>query len=151
MSQQVSFEMTRLQLNRCHFARNGAWTGPPDGRIAVATLTIRNSGGFTERGDEASFVQAFGTDKGGLMPFSLEVEYGAHFVMDRPVPPEGRAYYIHRAFPRLVFPFMREYVAETTRRGGFPPLVINMSVSPDSRDGPSGGDTDPVPVLKWIH
>ncbi|MDR1080470.1 MAG: protein-export chaperone SecB [Deltaproteobacteria bacterium] len=151
MTDPVPFEMTRLQLVKSVFVRNASWHGPPDGRIAVATLTIRNSGGFTQKGDQAEYLMTFKTAEEGLMPFALEVGYGAHFRMTAPVPAGDRPYYVHRAFPRMVFPFMREYVAETTRRGGFPPLVINMSVSPGPRDGPPGSEADPAPVLKWIH
>jgi preprotein translocase subunit SecB len=147
----IPCEMTRLQLIKSLFKRNPSWSEPPDGRISVATLVIRNTGAFTPGGESAEFIQIFRTGESSGMPFTLEVEYGAVFSMSRPVPPEERDFYLHRAFPRLVFPFMREYVAETTRRGGFPPLVINMNVAPEPRDGPSGGETDPVPVLKWIH
>ncbi|MDR3154924.1 MAG: protein-export chaperone SecB [Deltaproteobacteria bacterium] len=151
MTEAVPFEMTSLQLLRSLFQRNRAWHEPPDGRISVATLTIRNTGDFSPEGGSARYVQGFRMEKAKDMPFSLEVEYGAVFSMSRPIPAADRDYYIHLAFPRLVFPFMREYIAETTRRGGFPPLMINMSVSPAPRDGPSGADGDPAPVLKWIH
>ncbi|MDR2613671.1 MAG: protein-export chaperone SecB [Deltaproteobacteria bacterium] len=151
MSEPVPFEMTRLELLRCSFCRNPSWEGHPGSRIASATLTIRNTGGFSPQGDSARFVQAFRTEEGALMPFSLEVEYGAVFSMSRPVPPEERPFYIHRAFPCLIFPFMREYVAETTRRGGFPPLVINMSADRGPWDGAGPGAPDGGAVLKWIH
>ncbi|MDR1313441.1 MAG: protein-export chaperone SecB [Deltaproteobacteria bacterium] len=151
MTEPVPFEMTKLQLAKSHFALNDNWEGPTEGRVAVASMTIMSNGAFSPDGETASYSMSFKTDKVAFLPFTLEVEYGAQFKMSSPVPIGDWEYYVHRAFPLLVFPFMREYVAETTRRGGFPPLVINMSVSPGPRDGPSGGQGNLVPVLKWIH
>jgi preprotein translocase subunit SecB len=43
----------------------------------------------------------------------------------RNVPPEMMPQVVLVETPRLMFPFARNIVAETTRDGGFPPLMIN--------------------------
>jgi preprotein translocase subunit SecB len=56
--------------------------------------------------------------------FLVELTYGA-IVTVRNVPPEMMPQVVLVETPRLMFPFARNIVAETTRDGGFPPLMIN--------------------------
>jgi preprotein translocase subunit SecB len=56
--------------------------------------------------------------------FIIELAYGA-IVTVRNVPQEMVSPILLVETPRLMFPFARNIVAETTRDGGFPPLMIN--------------------------
>jgi len=56
--------------------------------------------------------------------FLVELAYGA-VVTVRNVPQELLSAVVLVETPRLIFPFARNIVAETTREGGFPPLMIN--------------------------
>jgi preprotein translocase subunit SecB len=56
--------------------------------------------------------------------FIVELAYGAVITV-RNVPQELLTSVILVETPRLMFPFARNIVAETTRDGGFPPLMIN--------------------------
>jgi len=56
--------------------------------------------------------------------FLIELSYGA-LVTARNLPPEVLNQLILVEIPRMMFPFARNIVAETTRDGGFPPLMIN--------------------------
>jgi preprotein translocase subunit SecB len=56
--------------------------------------------------------------------FIIELAYGA-IVTVRHVPQELVSPILLVETPRLMFPFARNIVAETTRDGGFPPLMIN--------------------------
>ena len=56
--------------------------------------------------------------------FIVELVYGA-VVTARGVPQEMLSPVILVETPRLMFPFARNIIAETTRDGGFPPLLIN--------------------------
>jgi len=56
--------------------------------------------------------------------FLIELTYGA-LVTVRNVPQEMMAQVVLVETPRLMFPFARNIVAETSRDGGFPPLMIN--------------------------
>jgi preprotein translocase subunit SecB len=56
--------------------------------------------------------------------FIIELVYGA-VVTVRNVAPEMVSPIMLVETPRLMFPFARNIIAETTRDGGFPPLMIN--------------------------
>jgi preprotein translocase subunit SecB len=56
--------------------------------------------------------------------FLVELSYGG-FITVRNVPQEMLSTVLLVETPRLLFPFARNIVAETTRDGGFPPLLIN--------------------------
>jgi preprotein translocase subunit SecB len=56
--------------------------------------------------------------------FLVELSYGA-IVTVRNVPQELLSPIVLVETPRLMFPFARNIIAEITRDGGFPPLMIN--------------------------
>ncbi|MEZ5841668.1 MAG: protein-export chaperone SecB [Hyphomicrobiales bacterium] len=56
--------------------------------------------------------------------FNIEVEYGG-LVRVQNVPPEHVHATVLIEGPRLLFPFVRQIVADATRNGGFPPLMID--------------------------
>lgn len=56
--------------------------------------------------------------------FVLELVYGAVATV-RNIPQPALAPVILVEVPRLMFPFARNIIAEATRDGGFPPLMIN--------------------------
>lgn len=56
--------------------------------------------------------------------FLVELSYGAVITV-RNVPQEMLSPIVLVETPRLMFPFARNIIAETTRDGGFPPLMIN--------------------------
>jgi preprotein translocase subunit SecB len=56
--------------------------------------------------------------------FLVELAYGA-LITVRNVPQELLSPVVLVETPRLLFPFARNIIAETTRDGGFPPLMIN--------------------------
>jgi preprotein translocase subunit SecB len=56
--------------------------------------------------------------------FLVELAYGG-LITVRNVPQELLSSAVLVEAPRLLFPFARNIIAETTRDGGFPPLLIN--------------------------
>jgi preprotein translocase subunit SecB len=56
--------------------------------------------------------------------FIVEVTYAGLFQI-RNVPPEHIQPLVLIECPRLLFPFARQIVADATRQGGFPPLMID--------------------------
>ena len=56
--------------------------------------------------------------------FVVELAYGA-IITVRNLPQELLSQVVLVETPRLMFPFARNIIAETTRDGGFPPLMIN--------------------------
>ncbi len=61
---------------------------------------------------------------GELVNFIVELSYAGIFTLGA-VPEEHVQPILMIEGPRLMFPFARELVADVTRNGGFPPLLIN--------------------------
>ena len=76
--------------------------------------------------------------------FLVELAYGA-LVTARNLPQEMLSQVILIEVPRMLFPFARNIIAETTRDGGFPPLMINpIDFGELARRNAPGGATVPA-------
>ncbi|MDR1870478.1 MAG: protein-export chaperone SecB [Deltaproteobacteria bacterium] len=150
MASRINFELNKLRLIKSVFTTNPGYHQPAPGELIAMGVTLRNGGEFSTDGGQAHFVQSFKTQAAYEMPFSLEVEFEALFALSAPVAQPDREPFLLQIFPQVIFPFMREYVAETTRRAGFPPLLINQSFYPDPT-----GETDlaneKTVTSKWVH
>ncbi|MCE7030422.1 protein-export chaperone SecB [Jiella avicenniae] len=62
--------------------------------------------------------------EGAEMLFAVELEYGGVFRLAN-FPQEHLLPLLFIECPRLLFPFARQVVADVTRNGGFPPLMID--------------------------
>ncbi len=60
----------------------------------------------------------------GAVVFNVELEYGGVFRIQH-FPQEHMLPLLFIECPRLLFPFARQIVADATRNGGFPPLLID--------------------------
>jgi preprotein translocase subunit SecB len=60
----------------------------------------------------------------GETAFAVELLYGALFAA-RNVPVEQLHPFLYAEAPRLMFPFARRIIADTTRDGNFPPLLLD--------------------------
>ena len=125
MSEQSRVEMAQLRLIKSVFEVNVEQ--PDDDRVYIS-VSMKNDGEFLDHGRRAHFVQSFSTGRQPDSPFTLDVRFAALFLLDPPPLPLERPYYVRQVFPHIVFPYLREYVAETTRRGGFTPLVLNHNI-----------------------
>ena len=56
--------------------------------------------------------------------FIAEVSYAGVFTLNK-IPPEQEKPFLLIEAPRMLFPFARNVLAETTRDGGYPPLMLN--------------------------
>ncbi len=146
---QTKIEMAQLKLIRSNFACNIHFQAKDDERIILG-VAMKHGGEFLDGNSRAHFLQRFQIEESQDTPFSIDVEFGALFIMDPPILPLERDHYLRRVFPQIVFPYMREYVAETTRRGGFSPLLLSHSLFEnfDEPDRPVAMTPD---VSKWIH
>lgn len=61
---------------------------------------------------------------GDLTVFVLEITYGGIFQLAN-IPQESLQPLLLIECPRLLFPFVRRIVADVTRDGGFPPLMLD--------------------------
>ena len=149
MKANSQMEMTQLRLIRSVFAVNMDLP-VSDERIAIG-VSLKNNGEFLENGRRAHFLQSFKTSDPGGAPFFLDVEFGALFTLDPPPLPLEQPYYIRKVFPRIVFPYLREFVAETTRRGGFTPMVLNHDLFEGDGERESNASPAAENEHKWVH
>jgi preprotein translocase subunit SecB len=148
----INYEMVRLRLQKSVFLLNPNYQQPPQGEVIALGLNLRNGGEFFQNDSMANFVQCFQTRGGGSeVPFSLEVEMAALFSLSAPVPANEHQAFIHQIFPQMVFPHTREYIAEITRRGGFPPLLLNLGLFQDQQKTDSASTLELLSGSKWIH
>jgi preprotein translocase subunit SecB len=61
--------------------------------------------------------------KGGVL-YELEIQYGAALQLEG-VPDQSLEPFLLINCPALTFPFVRRLVADITREGGFPPLLLD--------------------------
>lgn len=58
------------------------------------------------------------------LPFLLEIIYEGVFFLNKRVPRKDAEQYAKINCPAILFPFLRECVADITRRAGFNPLIL---------------------------
>lgn len=68
-------------------------------------------------------LKAQGSVKAGVL-YELEIEYGAALGIEN-VPEDQIEPFLLINCPQLTFPFVRRLVADITREGGFPPLLLD--------------------------
>lgn len=73
---------------------------------------------------EVSVTLDASASEGGEVLFKLEVDYGGVFRLVN-IPADQVHPIVMIECPRLLFPFLRQVVADATRNGGFPPLYID--------------------------
>ena len=56
--------------------------------------------------------------------FVVELVYGGVFGLSNAIPEEHKGPVLLIECPRILFPFARNVIADTTRDGGFPPLLL---------------------------
>ena len=77
------------------------------------------------RSYEVTLILRVGATVAGKSAFLVDLQYGALIEVAEEVPDEQLEALLLTEGPRFIFPFARSTVADVTREGGFPPLVIN--------------------------
>ncbi|MDR1310063.1 MAG: protein-export chaperone SecB [Deltaproteobacteria bacterium] len=147
----INYNMVRIRLQKSIFTHNPDYQPPQDEEVISLGLSLRNVGEFIQENNLANFLQCFKTQPGPNVPFSLEVEFAAIFALSAPVPKENQEIFLKKLFPQMLFPNTREYVAETTRRGGYPPLLLNMGLFKEGQGIDSSTAVESLSGTKWTH
>lgn len=92
---------------------------PPDVKINVNV----GSSEFDHNIHEVTLTIEVNCTVGEDTAFVLELEYAGLFVVN--VSPEHLGPVLFIECPRLLFPFARNILADVSRDGGFPPLMLN--------------------------
>ncbi|MDR0356214.1 MAG: protein-export chaperone SecB [Deltaproteobacteria bacterium] len=147
----INVEMVRMRLQKSVFLLNHQFQQPPQGEVITLGLNLRNWGEFYQNYTMVNFIQFFKTQGESNVPFSLELEMAAVFSLSAPVPLAEQNSFVHKTLAQMVFPHTREYVAEITRRGGFPPLLLNLGGFQEGEGVESSPAMTSVSGSKWIH
>ncbi|MFD0916980.1 protein-export chaperone SecB [Pseudahrensia aquimaris] len=83
-----------------------------------------NANPLSETDFEVELKMDASAGEGADTMFNVELTYGGVFRLQN-MPQESVAPAILIECPRLLFPFARQIIAEATRNGGFPPLLID--------------------------
>ena len=99
----------------------GGLAGGVDAAVAL-TGAVGTTGGFTAwQGD---LFERYFTRPDGEVVFAAELVYAGTFRMEN-FPQQMLHPAVLIECPRLIFPFARQILAEATRNGGFPPLMLD--------------------------
>lgn len=63
--------------------------------------------------------------RGDTALFLVELQYGATVSIGKEIPEESHHPFLLIEIPRLIFPFARQILSNTTVQGGYPPLLLN--------------------------
>lgn len=141
-------EMIQLRLVKSIFEMRSRNEAPQAGDSVAIAVSLKNNGEFARDGRQATFIQRLQTLELESSPFHMDIEFAAAFHLEPPPLPLAWPNYVRQVFPRMVFPHLRDYVAELTRRGGFSPLNLNQNLFDDEEarflESASGDN-------KWIH
>jgi preprotein translocase subunit SecB len=118
-------EIKEIRLLECSFAINREYAG--DGlNIAIESVIGFNSTFEEDSKIVTCFLNAF--SKGENLPFHFKAEVGGKFIIDEDEV-ENLKPLCRVNFPAVLLPYLRENIAELTRRAGFPPYnlpVVNF-------------------------
>jgi preprotein translocase subunit SecB len=95
------------------------------GQQPQINIQINVGGAPLESGDVEVVLKIDGkAETEGQLVFGFELTYGG-ILRIRNVPEESLNAVVMIEGPRLLFPFVREIIANTVRNGGFPPLLLD--------------------------
>jgi preprotein translocase subunit SecB len=92
----------------------------PNLQVEVNVNAVRVSGDLFE---SAIDFKAQATNKAGVI-YDLELVYAGMFKIEK-IPGQALEPFLLIHCPSLLFPFLRRLVADLTREGGFPPLLLD--------------------------
>ena len=97
------------------------------GRDKAPTININvnvNANPLSEKEFDVHLTLNAKASSGNDVLFNVELIYGGVFRVDG-FPPEHVLPILFIECPRLLFPFARQIIADATRNGGFPPLMLD--------------------------
>jgi preprotein translocase subunit SecB len=97
---------------------------PSRNRPEIAVRVDVRAEGLGSDRYEVALVMNIDAKSGADTVFMLELSYGGVFVLLN-IPPDSLQPLLLIECPRLLFPFARRIVADVTRDGGFPPLLLD--------------------------
>jgi preprotein translocase subunit SecB len=123
MAKNVTIRMEDSRIHSLKFALNDNYEEKESGNsVDVKTdLKFKTNYVYKEKSIHCIFLLNLG---GENIPYSLTIEYEGIFTLNKRISKKDANPICKINCPAILFPFMRECVAEITRRAGFPPFMM---------------------------
>lgn len=118
----LSLQLIDIRIPRINFQINSEYKEEEKNKLSFRTdIGIRHD--FIEKNNEL-FLFVRLRQLSGNVPYFFEVEGSGHFKFN--ITPDAKTLdaFVNINCPAIIFPYIRETVADITRRGGFPPLHV---------------------------
>jgi len=117
----LNMQLVDIRILTIEFHLNKDFREEKDRLTFNTDIAIRND--FIEENNEL-FVFVKLKQKSGNVPFFFEIEGGGRFKFDKTPDKKTLDAFATINCPAIIFPYIRETIADITRRAGFPPLHI---------------------------
>lgn len=123
----IPYSISQVRMVKSIFSINPAFRPPLSGFPPLDQhFAIKHYGSVDPTGLNMSFRQNYKTtDNDDSLPFSFDIELEATIHLERIISDRDRDFFILNFLPQVIFPYTREYVADLTRRSGYPTLMLN--------------------------
>lgn len=96
-----------------------------DIKVGIDARKLPDAGDIKDMHEVSLSIKAQANRKNGDVMFIAELQYCIAVSIDESAIPEGQIHpLLFIEVPRMAFPFARQVIADTTLRGGFPPLLL---------------------------
>lgn len=98
-----------------------------DIKIGIDARKIPDNGDLKNLHESVLSIRAQAKRKNGDVMFIAELQYCVAVAIKESAMPEDQIHpFLYIEVPRMAFPFARQVLADTTVRGGFPPLLLQL-------------------------
>ncbi len=119
MSRVIKFRLENSRIRSLNFRIKDKVTG--DEITVPIDISLNHKYDYKKKRIDLLIYASIGE---GEFPFSLEIEYEGRFVLDKRASKKDVEPIAKINCPAILFPFLRESVADITRRAGFNPLIL---------------------------
>lgn len=119
MPQAIKFNLEASRIRYVNFRIKGEVTG--DEIPVPINISFNHKYNYKKKRIDLLISASIGE---GKFPFLLEIEYEGRFVLNKRASKKDVEPIAKINCPAILFPFLRESVADLTRRAGFNPLIL---------------------------
>ena len=119
MVKNLTVRMEKYRIRSLRLAINDAYSGD-DIELGI-NIKYKSDYSYKDKSINCFFLLFIGGDN---FPFSLSIEYEGLFYLNKRVPKKEAESLCKINCPAILFPFLRECVADVTRRAGLDPIIL---------------------------
>jgi preprotein translocase subunit SecB len=123
MAKNVTLKMDDSRLHSLNFSINIGFNGDENREDIDVDTDLKYKTTYVYKNKTIHCIFYF-TVGGEGMPYDLSIEYEGLFTLNKRIPKKDAEIIKEINCPAILFPFMRECVADITRRAGFAPFMI---------------------------